>query len=136
MNNIWYNTLNKSKLTPSDSVFPIVWSLLYITIFISFCMIIYSSGLSHQKALVFFTIQMILNLLWAPVFFKQQNIRLSLIIILCMWIFIVLTLLEFFKMNKYAGLLLIPYLLWVSFAIYLNAFIYFKNELDSHTITI
>lgn len=127
MTNQWYNKLNKSKLTPPDYIFPIVWSILYITIFISFFIIVYLSGFSHKKAILFLTIQMILNLLWAPIFFKLQNIRLSLIVILSMWMFILLTIIEFFKINKFAGTILIPYFLWVSLAIYLNAYIYLNN---------
>ena len=127
MNDEWYNKLNKSIITPPDYVFPIVWSILYITIFISFLIIIYYTGFSYQKAIIFFTIQMVLNLLWTPIFFKLRNIRLSLIIIILMWIFILLTILEFLKINKYAGLILVPYLLWVSLATYLNVYIYINN---------
>jgi len=127
MNNSWYDKLNKSKLTPPNYIFPIVWSFLYITIFISFFIIIYHSGFSHKKAILFFGIQMLLNLIWTPIFFKLRNIKLSLCVILFLWMLILLTIIEFLQINIYSGLLLIPYYIWVSFATYLNAYIYLYN---------
>ena len=128
MNDNWYDNLIKSPYTPPNTIFSFLWTILYITIFISFTIIIYTTGFSFNKAIIFFSIQMILNFLWAPVFFKLRKIWLSLIIVILMWIFILLTIVEFFKINKMAGLILLPYLLWVSLATYLNAYIYVFNK--------
>ena len=69
----------------------------------------------------FFATQLILNLLWTPLFFGLHQINAALITIILMWVFIFLTIREFSKYSKPAAALLIPYLLWVNFATYLNA---------------
>jgi tryptophan-rich sensory protein len=126
-NKEWYNGLDKSSITPPSIVFPIVWTALYISIIISFLLFILQDGLSDRMAITFFIIQMVLNLLWTPVFFRLHMIKLSLFIVILMWIFILLTILRFTKKVPIAGYLLIPYLIWVSLAIYLNGYIYYNN---------
>jgi tryptophan-rich sensory protein len=70
---------------------------------------------------------MVLNISWTPVFFRLKNIKLSLIIINILWLFILLTIIEFLKISQIAGYLLIPYFIWVSLALYLNSYIYWYN---------
>ena len=122
----WYNTLNKPFLNPPSEIFLPVWSILYIMIFISFLIFI-KGGINKQKVfpLILFVIQLFLNFSWGYIFFGKQDILLGLVIIVLMWIFILLTVLSFYKHSKMAAILLIPYLLWVSFALYLN-FEYFR----------
>lgn len=122
----WYESLNKSKLTPPNYVFSIAWSALYIMIFLSF--ILYLKSNPTNTGLSLFVIQLILNLSWAPVFFSLKKPFLALIIILIMWIFILLTMINFYKTNKTSCYLLIPYFIWVSFATYLNFFIVINNK--------
>jgi tryptophan-rich sensory protein len=126
-NKEWYNGLHKSSITPPSIVFPIVWTALYISIIISFLLFILQDGLSDRMAITFFIIQMVLNLLWTPVFFRLHMIKSSVFIVILMWIFILLTILRFTKKVPIAGYLLIPYLIWVSLAIYLNGYIYYNN---------
>ena len=126
-NKEWYNNLNKSSITPPSIVFPIVWTGLYISIAASFLLFILQDGLSDRMAITFFIIQMVLNLMWTPVFFRLHELKLSLFIVILMWIFILLTILRFTKKVPIAGYLLIPYIIWVSLAIYLNGYIYYNN---------
>ena len=120
-NSIWYDTLNKPFLNPPSWIFSPVWTILYTTLIVS--VILYSLGYTKENKLsgyVFFIIQLILNLCWSPVFFGLHNIFLGLIIIIFMDIFAILTAIKFFKVSKLAGSLLVPYIIWILFATYLN----------------
>ena len=121
----WYKSLNKSKLTPPDFVFSIVWNILYLMITISF--IIYIRDKPTQFGIIFFIIQIILNLSWSPVFFGFKNIKLAFYIIILLVISLFLTIINFYKTNKLSSYLLLPYLLWVLLAIYLNYYIIINN---------
>ena len=120
-NTEWFNSLNKPFLAPPDWLFTPVWIVLYIMIAASFFLFL-NGGITKEKRipLVFFLSQLSLNLAWSPVFFGMQNITGAFIIIIFMYIFLILTIITFFKHSKTASLLLIPYLLWISFAAYLN----------------
>jgi|Laugresu1bdmlbsd_1035121.scaffolds.fasta_scaffold15883_2 benzodiazapine receptor len=122
----WYESLNKSKLTPPNYVFSIAWSILYFMIFLSF--IFYVKDKPSNTGLALFTIQLILNLSWAPIFFSLKKPTLALIIIIIMWIFILATIINFYKTNRTSCYLLMPYFIWVSFATYLNFFIVINNK--------
>ena len=120
-NTEWFNSLNKPFLAPPDWLFTPVWIVLYIMIAASFFLFL-NGGITKEKRipLVFFLSQLSLNLAGSPVFFGMQNITGAFIIIIFMYIFLILTIITFFKHSKTASLLLIPYLLWISFAAYLN----------------
>ena len=122
MQNIeWFNSLNKPFLNPPSEIFMAVWIFLYFTIGFSLIFFL-KDGFNKSKIIpsIFFTTQMLLNFIWSPIFFGMQNIRLGMIIIAFMWLFILLTIINFYKHNKTSAFLLIPYFLWVSFACYLN----------------
>lgn len=130
MDIIWYETLNKPNLTPPSWVFTPAWIFLYILILFSIITYAFTKTAKNKTAgYVFFGIQMILNLLWTPAFFHFQNIRLSLVIICLLMIFIILTIIAFYKVSKIAAALLVPYIIWVGFAIYLNYGIMILNTL-------
>lgn len=118
---LWFDSLNKPFLNPPDWLFAPVWIVLYIMMAGSLFLFI-GDGMKRGKylPLTFFLIQLALNLAWSPVFFGMQNILGGFIIIVFMYIFLLLTIITFFKYSKVASLLLIPYLLWISFAAYLN----------------
>lgn len=120
-NTEWFDSLNKPFLAPPDWLFTPVWIVLYIMIAASL-FIFLSGGMTKEKRipLIFFLAQLALNFAWAPVFFRMQNIIGAFIIIIFMYIFLILTIITFFKHSKTASLLLFPYLLWISFAAYLN----------------
>ena len=118
----WYATLNKPFFTPPSWLFAPVWITLYALMGIS-AFLVWRKGLSDQhvrKASIVYAVQLILNVLWSGVFFGFRSILAGLIVIVILWIAILLTILSFYKISKTAGLLLIPYILWVSIAASLN----------------
>lgn len=120
-NSIWYYSLNKPYLSPPDEIFAPVWIFLYITMAISLILfIVNKTDQNKLSGYTYFGLQLIINLLWSPAFFMLQNIRLALIVIISLDIFVILTIQEFYKMNKVSGLILLPYLFWIIFATYLN----------------
>ena len=120
-NSLWYYSLNKSPLTPPAAVFPIAWTILYIMIALSLFFYI-KDGLRQEKIipLVIFITQIILNLLWTPVFFESHDIKLAFFIIIALIILVFVNIILFYKKSKTAAFLLIPYFLWLIFAAYLN----------------
>lgn len=117
----WYNTINKPALNPPPEIFGPVWAFMYTLIFISFTTFMYAkTDLNKKQGLTFFLIQLLLNFSWSPAFFYLHDIKLSFIIIVFLLIFIILTIISFYKVSRISAFLLIPYLLWVSFATYLN----------------
>lgn len=121
MNLLWYNTLNKPPFTPPASYFPMAWGILYTLMTIAFFVIL-SKPHSQNKyiAVNLFLFQLILNFTWSYVFFEMKSIRLALLDVIFLFIILIFTIIYFFKLSKLAGILLIPYLLQVIFAIYLN----------------
>lgn len=122
----WYTSLNKSSLTPPNYIFGIVWPILYVMMTIS-ALLIFKDCKTLCIPLIFFIIQLIFNLLWSPTFFNKQLIGLSLLIIINTLIFTYYTIYLFYDVNKIAAYLLIPYALWITFASYLNFYIYIYN---------
>ncbi|MCL5970621.1 MAG: tryptophan-rich sensory protein [Patescibacteria group bacterium] len=118
----WYATLNKPFFSPPNWIFGPVWTILYILMGISLYLV-----WVRVKVPVVFWVQLILNALWSIIFFGLKNPTLALINIIALWIAIVLTVKAFYKINKLAGNLLIPYLAWVTFAALLNLSIVILN---------
>lgn len=129
-NLIWFQSLNKPFLTPPNWVFTPVWTILYIMMGLSLIVFINGDGkIKKEKraGVIFFMTQLVLNLLWSPTFFGQMNLLGGLIIIIFLNVFILLTIISFFRYSKLAAWLLVPYLLWVMFATYLNFQYYVLN---------
>ena len=121
MDMIWYKTLNKPALTPPDYVFTPAWLFLYVLIVLSLIVFKNANSVQNKTAgYVYFTIQIVLNFLWTPVFFALHNIVLSFTIICFLTIFVVLNIIEFYKVSKISAALLVPYVVWICFAAYLN----------------
>lgn len=117
----WYHSLNKPAIHPPDWVFAPVWSVLYIMMFLSLFLFLESDKTADKAApLALFVIQLLLNLSWSPVFFGIKNIEAALIILIMLWIFIAVVIVMFYKHSKISAILLIPYFLWTTFALYLN----------------
>jgi len=124
----WYKTLNKPFFTPPNWIFSPVWISLFILMGISLFFVWRRTD--HPKfkiSFIFFFVQLILNILWSIAFFGLQSPLLGLVDIILLWIAILLTLQIFLKISKFAGVLLIPYLLWVSFATLLNFSLWILN---------
>lgn len=118
----WYQTLNKPFFSPPNWIFGPVWTILYILMGISLYLV-----WEKKKVPAVFWIQLILNALWSIIFFGMRNPTLALMDIVALWITIILTMKAFYKINKIAAYLLIPYLVWVSFATILNLIIVLLN---------
>ncbi len=132
MDNIstWYPTLNKPPLQPPNWIFGPVWISLYIMMGISLFLVI-KNGFNIpgvKAATAIFAVQLVLNSIWSIVFFGMHELLISVVIIAALWIFILLTMLKFKPISLTAAVLLLPYLLWVSFASYLNSAIYVLNK--------
>lgn len=124
----FYKTLNKSSLTPPNWVFSFVWPVLYVMMFISLSLVWNNKKcFPYCNAITFFLIQLGFNLIWTTLFFKLQRPLLALIDILLILFFTIVTFTKFININKTAGYLLLPYLLWLSFALYLNTYIVINN---------
>jgi translocator protein len=124
----WYLTLNKPFFNPPNYLFGPVWTTLYILMGISFYIILKKAKSEDiAKLFTIFVVQLTLNFLWSFIFFKYQNLGLALVEIVLMWASILSMILVFYKTDRLAGLMNIPYLLWVSFATLLNASIYYLN---------
>ncbi len=125
----WYNTLSKPLFSPPSWVFGPAWTMLYIMIGISLYLVWTkkSDANTKQNALYIFFAQLFLNAIWSPIFFGLQSPFIALIIITLLWATIIININVFYKVSKTAALLLIPYLLWVSFATVLNFAIWQLN---------
>jgi len=124
----WYLTLNKPFFNPPNYLFAPVWTTLYILMGISLFLVLNTAkDLEKSKIIFVFSIQLILNFLWSFLFFKFQQLGFALAEILLMWCSILSMIIIFYKTNKLAALLNIPYLLWVSFATILTYNIYILN---------
>jgi benzodiazapine receptor len=125
-----YETFIKPAFSPPGWVFPIVWTILYILMGLAAYRIWGhgKNGEDTKKALVLYGIQLFLNFLWTIIFFRFRLYGLAFVELLVLLVFIMLTTFEFFKIDKIAGYLMIPYILWVSFAGVLNFAIWYLNS--------
>lgn len=124
----WYPTLHKSTLTPPDIFFPIVWFILYCMLAVSASALWqYRHQPKAKSALVFYGLQMLLNWAWTPFFFYFHWIGVSLFCITAIIILTLITIIITRKTYQLSCALLIPYLIWLLFAGYLNAVIWILN---------
>jgi benzodiazapine receptor len=125
----WYKGLAKPSFNPPDGVFGPVWTTLYLLMGIAL-FLVWRLGLKTegvQAAVIVFLIQLALNTLWSLLFFGLHQPFLAFVEIIVLWAFILWTMLKFFGLSRPAGWLLVPYLLWVSFAAVLNLFLWWGN---------
>lgn len=128
--NLWYQTLEKPPFTPSPSYFPVAWSILYFLMGVAFVIILYKQPSKLKSyAINLFLVQLIFNFLWSYIFFDLQSIEYALIDLSLLLIFLLITMFYFFRLSKVAGILLIPYLLQVIFAMYLNIGLLLLNRM-------
>ncbi len=125
----WYATLNKPFFSPPNWIFGPVWIILYALMGIS-AYLVWIKGISNKKvrkAMMIFALQLALNFIWSLLFFGLRNPLLGLIDIVALWITIIVTIRMFYPLAKSSAYLLVPYILWVSFAMLLNFSIAFLN---------
>ena len=125
----WFTTLIKPSFNPPNWIFGPVWTILYLLMGFSL-FLVWKQGLKKKyvkECLIIFGIQIFLNFLWSLLFFGLQNPLLAFIEIIFLWISILFMIIYFYKVNKTAAYMQIPYILWVSFAAVLNLSIVLLN---------
>jgi benzodiazapine receptor len=126
----WYAYLNKPSFTPPDWLFGPVWTLLYLLMAVS-AFLVWQKGLANplvKIALALYLLQLILNGLWTPLFFGAKLLLVAFCEIVVLWVAIVLTILAFARVSTPAAVLLLPYIVWTSFAAVLNFSIWLLNR--------
>lgn len=126
--NAWYVALTKPALTPPGWVFPVAWTILYILLGLAVAMIADARGARGRgAALGLFGAQLVLNLIWTPLFFGAHQVLAALGVIVAILVLTILTSFAFARIRKAAAWLLVPYMVWISFAMMLNLGIHQLN---------
>jgi len=123
----WYVTLTKPWFTPPNWLFGPVWITLFTLMGISLYWILQKDSKIVKMPLIVFASQLVLNTLWNFLFFGLRNPLYGLIGILSLWMLIAVTIIEFYRVSKKAGLILLPYIVWVSIATLLNYYVWILN---------
>lgn len=125
----WYVYLNKPSFNPPNWLFGPVWTSLYILMGISLYLI-WKNGLQKsfvKNSFILFIVHLVLNAFWSIAFFGMHSPILAFGVIIILWLIILILIIRFYKINKFSSYLLIPYILWVSFASVLNFSIWQLN---------
>ena len=121
-----YNDLIKPIVSPPGIVFPIAWTIIYLLIGISYTLLKEKGEVPKETKQLYYT-QLVFNYLWTFIFFVFRLRLLSVLWIIILDVLVIVMTYQFYKQNKLSGILLIPYILWLIFATYLNISIYFLN---------
>ncbi|UBH46331.1 tryptophan-rich sensory protein [Thomasclavelia ramosa] len=121
-----FETIQKPVLSPPGWLFPIVWTILYILMGIASYLVLTTESSQHVTLFIY-KIQLFFNFIWPIIFFNLRLYLLAFIWLIILWLLILITAILFYKTNKLAGYLMLPYLIWVTFAGYLNLSIYLLN---------
>lgn len=123
-----YDTINKPPLAPPGWLFPVAWTIIYLLMGVSLYLVRTSNSRNRKtEAYAVFFIQLFLNFIWSPIFFSLRAFLVAFIVLVLMWIAILAMILLFRNIRRAAGYINIPYLIWVTFAGYLNLAIYLLN---------
>ncbi|HML06006.1 MAG TPA: TspO/MBR family protein [Methanobacterium sp.] len=125
----FFNVLNKPVWTPPSWAFAPIWTTLFILMGIAL-FLVWRKGFERRDvkiAMAIFGVQIILNILWSVIFFGLRSITGGLIEIIILWIAILVNIVVFYRISKAAGLLLVPYIIWVTIASYLTYTVYILN---------
>jgi tryptophan-rich sensory protein len=123
-----FDNLTKPPLSPPGWLFPIVWSILFVLMGIASYLVLVSDKPARSKtALTVYGIQLAFNFFWSIIFFNFEMYLFAFIWLMILWLLIILTTVLFWRIDKRAGYLMLPYLVWVTFAAYLNFGIYLLN---------
>lgn len=123
-----FGQLNQPPLSPPGWLFPIAWTILYILMGIALLLILRSHHEYKVGAVALFISQLLMNFYWSPVFFVEQDYTKALVILALMWTTTVILTFVTWRINKWAALMLVPYICWMSFAAYLNAGVGILNQ--------
>ncbi|BES96984.1 translocator [Nesidiocoris tenuis] len=123
----WYNSLNKAPINPPSWLFAPMWTFLYSLIGIASFLVWTKEGADAVVPLLLYAVQLGLNWAWTPIFFHYHKILWALVEIGATDVLVVLTIIAFIRVRVLAGILLLPYITWLSIATYLNLYIYQHN---------
>ncbi len=124
----WYASLEKPAINPPNWIFAPVWTFLYFLMGVTLYILWQNlPKIEAKKSLVFFVIQLVLNVLWSVIFFGLKLPMVAFLEIVILWIFILLTMIKSSRVSKASIYLLLPYILWVNFAAILNFFLWRLN---------
>lgn len=123
-----YSSVETPPLSPPSIVFPIVWTILFILMGISSARVLIANNYKWNNALTVYVIQLAVNFLWSIIFFNMRAFLFAFIWLILLWVLIIVMIRGFYKYDKAAAFLQIPYLVWVTFAGYLNFGIYWLNR--------
>lgn len=121
----WYRDLAKPSWTPPNWLFPVAWTTLYLASAYAATRVAMLDGNAHGMG--FWALQIALNTLWTPVFFGLERIRAGMVVLCFLWIAVVGTMVSFFMLDTIAGLLMVPYVIWVTVAGALNLSVWRLN---------
>ena len=122
-----YDKINTPPLSPPGWLFPVVWTILFILMGVSAAIIFTDNSPKKDDALFIYAVSLVLNFSWSIFFFNLLSFIIAFIILVTLWLSIILTIIKYYKINKVAAWLQLPYLLWVTFAGYLNFAIILLN---------
>lgn len=122
----WYKALKKPSWTPPNWLFPVAWTLLYLAMAIAAARVALLPN--NALAMGFWALQIALNTLWTPVFFGLHRIKAALVIIVLLWLAALGAMITLGQLDRLAGLLMMPYLAWLTYATALNAYIVQNNR--------
>ena len=124
-----FEEIDKPPLAPPGWLFPVVWTILYILMGIALYIVITTKTREDKRpAIVSFGVQLFFNFFWSIIFFNMQAYLFAFVWLILLWLAIIANTYLFYRINKNAGKLLIPYIIWVTFAGYLNLGIYLLNK--------
>jgi len=124
----WYASLNKPWFSPPNALFAPVWTALYILMGVALYLVWRSPrDRTRDAGIALFAAQLLVNVIWTFAFFGLQNTLYGVLTIVPLWILIATTIYQFYKVNKWASYLLVPYIAWVSVATALNASVFLLN---------
>ena len=116
----WYDGLLKPHWAVSHYFFPLVWTTLYVLMAVAAWLVWRAKKPGYHQALLWWSVQLVLNALWTPLFFGQQALLYGLAVIDILWIVILVTMVFFYRHSKLAAFLMLLYFLWISYAGVLN----------------
>ena len=124
-----FEEINKPPLSPPGWLFPVVWTTLYIMMGVALYLVVMAKDTkSNLPAYISFGVQLFFNFFWSIIFFNAKAYLFAFIWLVLLWVAIVVNIYFFYKINKTAGKILIPYLIWVTFAAYLNFATWYLNK--------
>ncbi len=124
----WYPSLNKPSWTPGAQVFAVVWTSLFVLMGVSAWLVWRAAGMYRAEVpLLLFCIQLAFNAAWTWIFFGLHRLGLALLENIALWILVIITTVSFWRIRRSAGVLMLPYVGWLVFAIVLNGTIWWMN---------